>query len=113
MSDKETTYPWAMLYNLESQRSRSVVSDRPRTGRPRNPIPRTHATVMMTSEESKILRDLTYNIQELFVPAKVSRSQVVGLSLHIVKTLIDKYGLPEEVSDWPSLVLALTEKADE
>jgi len=113
MSDEETTYPWAMLYNLESQRGQRVVSDRPRAGRPRNPIPRTQATLMMTSEERKILRDLTYNIQELLVPANVSRSQVVGLALHIVKVLVDKYELPKEVSDWPSLVSALTEKVNE
>ena len=113
MSEQETTYPWAMLYNLESQRSQRAVSDRPRAGRPRNPIPRTQATVMMTAEEKKILRELTFNIQELFVPAKVSRSQVIGLCLHIVKTLMDRYDLPDGVSDWPSLVSALTENGND
>ena len=77
MSDEETTYPWAMLYNLESQRGQRVVSDRPRAGRPRNPIPSSRASVMFTSEERKFIRELTFQIQELLVPAKVSRSQVL------------------------------------
>lgn len=110
MSDENTTYPWAMLYNLESQRSERRISELRRVGRPRNPIPRTQTSIMMTAEEKRILRELTYNLQEKFVPATVSRSQIIGLGLHVVKTLIDEYGLPEDVKDWPSLVTALTEK---
>ena len=110
MSEENTTYPWAMLYNLESQRGDRRISEPRRVGRPRNPIPRTQTSIMMTAEEKRILRELTYNLQEKFVPATISRSQIIGLGLHVVKILIDEHGLPEDVKDWSSLVAALTEK---
>ena len=110
MNDEISTYPWAMLYNLESQRGQPKISETRRVGRPRNPIPRTQTSIMMTSEEKRILRELTYSLQEKFVPAIVSRSQIIGLGLHIVKTLIDEYGLPEDVNDWPSLMETLVER---
>jgi hypothetical protein len=110
MSDDNTTYPWAMLYNLESQRGERRVRESRRVGRPRNPIPRTQTSIMMTAEEKRILRELTYSLQEKFIPATVSRSQIIGLGLHVVKALMDEIILPDDVNDWPSLVVALTGK---
>jgi hypothetical protein len=111
---KESTYPWARLYNLESQIvHRKVEGEARPIGRPKNPIPRSQKTLWLTAEELRILELLASALRERFFPAKVSYSQVIGLGIHMMDELILQRSLLDESEDWPSLVEAATREHNE
>ena len=103
------SYPWAELYNLESNLGRSpqVVKAR-RPGRPNSPIPRKKKTLAFTEEEETTLKRLTYKIGGFLNPGSVNRGQVVGLALRLLEMDLERINLPgQETVDWPALVEAL------
>jgi hypothetical protein len=108
--ESSSPYPWAALYNLESQRGTRSPERPRRVGRPRNPIQRSQTSIHLTAEEKRLLVRLTALLEERFFPAKVSRSQVVGLGIHLLGARLLEQDVPEEVDDWPSLVLMMTEE---
>ncbi len=110
MAKRAPRYPWALLYNLESQIERPAMPSERGVGRPRNPIPRSRVTLLMTADEVRTLQHLTHQMQDHLHPAKISRSQVVGIALRLLKIKLDKIKLPETVVDWPTLIAVLNEE---
>ena len=114
MSNHQTTkYPWALLYNLESQRGQQPMPGVRRIGRPPNPIPRSRVMLLLTAEEERALQQATSIIQEKLYPARVSRSQVVGMAIRLLQMKLEGKGLAEAVTDWPALVSHLAEGNNE
>lgn len=107
MSNKPANYPWALLYNLESQLGQQPLPRMRRVGRPSRPIPRTRVMLLLTADERRMLQRLTNIVGEKLYPAKISRSQVVGLALRLLGLKLDGKELPGEVVDWPTLITAL------
>lgn len=107
MSKEPAPHPWALLYNVESQLSQQPQPKVRRVGRPRRPIPRSRVMLLLTADEERMLRQLTKVIEEKLYPAKVSRSQVVGLSLRLLNIRIEGTELSAQVTDWPTLMAAL------
>ncbi|MGQ9555911.1 MAG: hypothetical protein ACUVWR_17560 [Anaerolineae bacterium] len=109
MSSHQSKYPWALLYNLESQRGQQPMPGARRVGRPPNPIPRSRVMLLLTAEEERALQQATALIQEKLLPARVSRSQVVGMAIRLLQMKLEEQGIAEEVEDWPALVSHLAD----
>jgi hypothetical protein len=107
MSSRSSRYPWALLYNLESQLTQQPAPAVKRPGRPPRLIPRSRFTLLLTADEERALQHITAAIQEKLYPAKISRSQVVGMAVRMLNMRLEESELGEDVTDWPSLIAAL------
>ncbi len=105
-----SNYPWAELYNLESQMSApsARIADR-RVGRPSRPIPRKNTLLQLTDGERRTLRQLTTRLEDLFDSEHVTRSQVTGFALQFLSLTLEQAILPEQISGWDALIAALSE----
>jgi hypothetical protein len=113
MTKPPTEYPWATLYNLESQLGPATLPAVRRVGRPRNPIPREDTLIQLTSDETRKLDELNGQILKQFAPAKVSRGQIIGFSLRLTSTIIARKDALEGTSDWNELWDKLSGAQDE
>jgi len=106
------TDTWAELYNLESHKI--PVKQRVKVGRPARPIKRTRVTVELTDEELmtlvQIQNALKINLSKAGALTTVSRGQVTGLGLRLLKTYLltatptpGEVRLPEHITDWKGL----------
>lgn len=108
-SKKQASYPWAELYDLESQRkdSHDNVGTTRKIGRPNRLYPRHVTTVMLSDEEQAVFDELHYLIRNALRPATVTKGQVYGLALRLL--LSKTKNLPERADTWERLVANLFE----
>ena len=100
-------YPWAQLYNVESNLHPSRQPSVHKRGRPARLIPRKKTLLELTDSELRLLRRLTNRTAEVLYPGKVSRSQIIGLALQMLEAQFASSNLPEPPTDWNTLVAAL------
>ena len=109
----DTTYPWAALYQLESNPPPAQRAKTKGRGRPNSPIARKQKALTFTEDENKSLQHATNRIALYLSPAKIHQNQVAGLAFRVLDILLDeRVGNPDEVKDWSSLVEALLGEAE-
>ena len=105
------TYPWAELYALESQASRTKSPGTPAVrGRPRRPIPRHNTTISLTGAEAQLLMELSATLA--MHVGRISQGQVGGLALHLLERRLravnnGRLALPDDITTWQSLAMLL------
>ena len=102
------TYPWAQLYEMESQ----IIQGKPSgtRGRPRRPIPRHNTTLSLSDEEGQLLTEITATISMRVTRA--SQGQTGGLALHLLERRLRAISggrliLPDDITTWESLAMLL------
>ncbi len=102
------TYPWAQLYEIESQ----LIQGKPSgtRGRPSRPVPRHNTTLSLTEEESQLLTEITGTLS--IHVTRASQGQIGGLALHLLERRLrgfngGRLALPEDIATWESLAMLL------
>jgi hypothetical protein len=99
-----SSYPWAVLYDMESQRGRRPIVEGQK-GRPPDVVEKKNKTFSLSLNDLDKFSDTEYHLSKLLSPHTVFKSQVFGLAIRLLAAELDKLDEQErsKVNSWVQL----------